>query len=269
MRLPLGRGVAGSRQHARSTPIDLAFGAWRVAVSRFPSTDAGIVEMYDRAAKRWDRSLYLLGYPAAYEALVRRLRAAGLLDLVPSGGRALDCGAGTGAFGLVLNVVRRDIRLLGVDVAPGMLRRARRALNDAGVDAELLHGDARALEFPDDTFDLLMTAHMLEHVPQPADAIREMTRVARPGGLVLVVMTRRGALGTLLRWMWRCHGVRPEQLATWMAGAGLAHVRLYPLSGRGPAGRMSIACVGRKVAGSARLLRQAREAGQSCPEELP
>jgi ubiquinone/menaquinone biosynthesis C-methylase UbiE len=52
--------------------------------------------------------------------------------------------------------------------------------------AVLMQMDARALEFPDESFDLIYSFHALEHIPGPKDAVREMSRVLRPGGRYLI-----------------------------------------------------------------------------------
>ena len=52
----------------------------------------------------------------------------------------------------------------------------------------LAGGDATALPLRDDTADLTLAAHMLYHVPDPADALRELRRVTRPGGRVVIVL---------------------------------------------------------------------------------
>jgi SAM-dependent methyltransferase len=71
----------------------------------------------------------------------------------------------------------------GCDLSAGMLLSAR---PQAGTDP-LLVGDAQALPFADDSFDVTLAMHMLYHVPDRARAIAELRRVLRPDGVALVV----------------------------------------------------------------------------------
>jgi ubiquinone/menaquinone biosynthesis C-methylase UbiE len=71
--------------------------------------------------------------------------------------------------------------LLGVDMSPGMLATARSASGAASVNA-----NATRLPMRDDSVDVTLAMHMLYHVPDPAQAVREFRRVTRPGGRVIV-----------------------------------------------------------------------------------
>lgn len=95
-----------------------------------------------------------------------------------------DTGCGNGAY--LAELARRGHAgpLLGVDLSAGMLHSARRRASHAG----LVVGDAAALPLPDDACDLALAAHMLYHVPSPPAAVRELRRITRPDGQVLVVL---------------------------------------------------------------------------------
>jgi SAM-dependent methyltransferase len=109
-----------------------------------------------------------------------------VLDLAGLGGRetVADVGSGNGAY--LAELARRGHRgpVLAVDLSPGMLRTAR----DRAPAAALAAGDAAALPLRDNASDLTLAAHMLYHLPQPAAAVRELRRITRPGGQVLVVL---------------------------------------------------------------------------------
>jgi SAM-dependent methyltransferase len=109
-----------------------------------------------------------------------------VLDLAALSGRetVTEVGCGNGIY--LAELARRGHagRVLGVDLSPGMLDAAR----SRAPAATLAVGDAAAIPLRDDASDLTISAHMLYHVPQPAAAVRELRRVTRPGGQVLVVL---------------------------------------------------------------------------------
>jgi SAM-dependent methyltransferase len=95
-----------------------------------------------------------------------------------------DVGCGNGAYLAELARLGHAGPVLGVDLSAGMLRAARTRAPRAGLAA----GDAAALPLRDDASGLTLAAHMLYHVPEPSAAVRELRRITRPGGKVLVVL---------------------------------------------------------------------------------
>lgn len=94
----------------------------------------------------------------------------------------LDVGCGNGAFtDLVIHNCAPD-RIHGIDPSEGQLAYARERL--AGRPAVFQQGDAMALPFEDDRFDIAIMALVIHFVPDPARAVTEMARVVRPGGTV-------------------------------------------------------------------------------------
>jgi len=129
-----------------------------------------------------------------FEALTQQytaLIAGNLLRLVTlrPGMRVLDVGCGTGVLAAQLAEQRRDLgRICGVDLSTGMLETARRLAAERGLGGaiEFVQGDAEHLGFEDASFDAVVSLYALRHFPDPAQAIREMRRVCRPGGQVVV-----------------------------------------------------------------------------------
>jgi SAM-dependent methyltransferase len=98
--------------------------------------------------------------------------------------RALDVGTGAGALALALAPLVREV--VGIDPVPELLALAReRATGLANVS--FAEADGTALPFEDGSFDLAGTLRTLHHVRRPELVVAELTRVARPGGRVLVV----------------------------------------------------------------------------------
>lgn len=115
----------------------------------------------------------------------QRMREAFLTDVdLPAGARVLDVGCGTGVLTRRLAVWPGVESVVGVDVAPVLLDRAR-ALCDAP-NVEFREGDATALPFGDDEFDAVVLDSTLSHVSETESAVANAARVLRPGGLFAV-----------------------------------------------------------------------------------
>lgn len=122
------------------------------------------------------------------DALEQRL----ILDLMGelSGRRVLDVGCGDG--NLVCATASRGADVTGIDPDPSMLDAARARATSAGFSATFLEGQVECLPFPDFAFDVVVSVTVLCFVQDAQAAIREMARVLRPGG--------RLVLGELGRW---------------------------------------------------------------------
>lgn len=92
----------------------------------------------------------------------------------------VEVGAGTGNF---LSLFEGASLALGIDAVPGMLAQARGAYPALLAAA----GDGRCLPLSSDSFDLVACAQMLHHVHKPIEIIKEMKRVMRPSGRLLVI----------------------------------------------------------------------------------
>jgi ubiquinone/menaquinone biosynthesis C-methylase UbiE len=114
------------------------------------------------------------------------------------GDRVLDVAFGTGLISLAAaRAVGPSGRVLGVDISGEMVDAAqRRAGRDGLAHASFLRMDAEHLELPDAGFDVVLCALGLMYVPEPERALREMLRVLRPGGrLVVAVWGERSRCG--------------------------------------------------------------------------
>ena len=104
--------------------------------------------------------------------------------------RFLDAGCGDGV--LVCAAAARRAVATGVDPDPAMLAAARLRVAEAGLEATFLEGQVERLPFPDSSFDVVASVTVLCFVGDAAGALREMARVLRPGGCLV--------LGELGRW---------------------------------------------------------------------
>lgn len=242
--------------------MERTLGSWRVSVERIPPTLTEVAAMYDAAARRWQTSLALAGYHRAYAGLFARLRAEGRLPRLHAGSRVLDCGIGTAAFsGALVKATGSSLTIAGLDIAPQMLVQARAGLGQVGGVARLCRADARALPYADGRFDLVVSAHMLEHLDDPCAGLRELARVLRPGAALLIVVTRRGPLDALLRLRWRytCH--QSARFADWLALVGLTAIRCYGLGGGPLARRLVVAWLASKAEAGRATAESARSCG--------
>ncbi|MBD2577355.1 class I SAM-dependent methyltransferase [Oscillatoria sp. FACHB-1406] len=90
----------------------------------------------------------------------------------------LGCGAGENSVYFAL----KGAHCIATDYAPGMVEVARQLAEKNGVQIEAKTANAMALDFPDNTFDIVYAANLLHHLPDPQMALREMHRVLKPGG---------------------------------------------------------------------------------------
>ena len=94
-------------------------------------------------------------------------------------GKVLEIGIGTGRN---LAHYPKDVRVTGIDISEAMLERARVRAKTLGSSAELRAGDAQTLEFPDESFDTVVSTFSLCSIPDDRRAIAEAARVLRRGG---------------------------------------------------------------------------------------
>ncbi len=160
------------------------------------------------------------------------LRARAIARLVEPDQRIADIGTGTGILALELG--RLGLAVIGVDNSARMLDAARANLDREGVGCvELRKGEAHRLPLADDEVDGAVAHMVLHSLASPGDAIREMARVVRPGGPIVVVdfvrhdqEWMRQELGVL--WL----GFSTEELQEWFRSAGVPDVRVDVQEGR-------------------------------------
>ncbi len=101
-------------------------------------------------------------------------------------GRVLEVGVGTG---LSLPDYEEHLEIVGIDLSPEMLEKARERVATGGLDhvTGLHEMDAGDLKFPDASFDTVAAMFVMTVVPEPEAVMRELARVTKPGGEVMLV----------------------------------------------------------------------------------
>lgn len=112
-----------------------------------------------------------------------RLRAVEVMGDT-AGRRILEVGVGTG---LNLLLYRPGTDVTGIDFSPQMLDRAEARAEREGLNPRLFEMDAADLRFPDDSFDIVYAPYLISVVPDPVKVLKEMQRVCRPGGRMVIV----------------------------------------------------------------------------------
>ncbi len=113
-------------------------------------------------------------------------------------GETLLVGVGTGND---IKFLPPGLHVLAIDISPKMLERAARKVGGYAGSIELREMDAQHLDFPDSNFDTVVTVCTFCSVPKPIMGLRELHRVLKPGGQLLMfehVRSQIGPLGVLM-----------------------------------------------------------------------
>jgi ubiquinone/menaquinone biosynthesis C-methylase UbiE len=135
-----------------------------------------VVREYSEAAEHYDEKW------AFYVDATTRQTMARLSFLRPRD-RILDVGCGTGELLTRLAAKYPEARLAGLDPVPEMLEVAKRKLSDR---VDLRVGWANGLPWPDGSFDVVVSCNMFHYITHPVEAVKEMERVLRPGGKLVI-----------------------------------------------------------------------------------
>ncbi|HVX77783.1 MAG TPA: methyltransferase domain-containing protein [Bradyrhizobium sp.] len=193
-------------------------------------------EMVEQAYDRWAPV-----YDLVFGGVFSKGRDAAIQATNKLGGRVLEVGVGTG---ISLPLYSPNVRIFGTDISEEMLKKAKRRVTEG--DLKNIEGlavmDAEKLEFPDNSFDVVMAQYVVTAVPNPEAALDEFARVLRPGG-ELIILTRVSADAGMRRFIEqklqpvvRRLGFRTAEFAwsrytSWLSGAKsmeLVERRLIP-----------------------------------------
>lgn len=140
-------------------------------------------ESYDRCVLQW------LLFGPSHRAILRRIQAAyGDRPI-----RVLDVGCGTGQFAEKMRQALPNARIVGVDLVEGMLSKGLARWREHAGHVSPVQGDSERLPFADGSFDVVTCANSFHHYPHQDRAVKEMKRVLRPGGRLILVDGYRDA----------------------------------------------------------------------------
>ena len=136
-----------------------------------------VAGVYEKLANVYDLTFGPALHPGRLIALER-------MSIRP-GDRVLEVGVGTG---INLPLYPRNCRVTGIDLSASMLVKARERVLQKGLPNVRLHEmDAANLTFPDELFDIVYAPYVISVVPDPVRVVREMRRVCRPGGKIVIL----------------------------------------------------------------------------------
>lgn len=163
-----------------------------------------------------------------HEPLLGALLRRGTFD-VSRFGRILDIGSGAGQIlGHLLKEARPDATIVAADLSHRMLKRAKNRLKTDRPG--FIAADLTRLPFADASFDCVTCGWVIEHLPDPQPGLREMCRVLRPGGSLLLLATEDTVTGALNSRTWKCRTYNRSELRAACERSGLQWTRQFYLS---------------------------------------
>jgi len=141
-----------------------------------------VTKVYENIAWMYD---YTFG-PTLHAGRIQAIQRMG----IKTGDRVLEVGVGTG---INAGLYPSDSVVTGIDLSEPMLEKARERVLRKGVsNIRLLAMDAADLKFPDNSFDIVYAPYVISVVPDPVAVVREMRRVCRRGGRMVILNHFRG-----------------------------------------------------------------------------
>jgi len=165
-----------------------------------------------------------------FRALAARLRT-----VLPQGGDMLEVAPGPGYLAIEM-AKGGAYRVTGLDVSRTMVELGHGNAAEAGVQVDFRQGNASAMPFADESFDLLACSAAFKNFSQPHRALAEMYRVLRPGGTALVLDLRKDVPMSEIRRYFRAIGL--STINRWMTLAAFRFMLLKRAYTRGQLERM-------------------------------
>lgn len=205
-------------------------GSWEVLISRCPLSTTDLASRYDAVSGKWARTARRFRLNAAYCEPLLASRVVTDLMQVEQRARILDCGVGNGSLSIALaSLMKGPADFHAVDTSAEMLVQAKSLMQHSGLDPHLQQADVMSSPYEDQSFDVVMAAHVLEHLPDPQRALAEMVRVLKPGGMVFLCVTRPSPFGALVQLLWRTWAITEQHGIAWLNASQLVDVGYQPV----------------------------------------
>ncbi|WP_187429675.1 2-methoxy-6-polyprenyl-1,4-benzoquinol methylase, mitochondrial [Roseobacter fucihabitans] len=205
-------------------------GSWEFMISRWPLSTTDLASRYDAVSGKWARTARRFQLNTAYqEPLLTSQVVIELMQIEPKA-QILDCGVGNGSLSIALDSIKKGpIDFHAIDTSAEMLVQAKSVMQYAGLAPRLQQADVMSLPYEDQSFDVVMAAHVLEHLPNPQRALTEMVRVLKPGGMVFLCVTRPSLFGVVVQLLWRTRAITEQQGIDWLYASQLVDVGYQPV----------------------------------------
>jgi ubiquinone/menaquinone biosynthesis C-methylase UbiE len=157
-----------------------------------------VAQHFSAAASTYNEKNYrLAGKRGKYPDIFRRHHY--ILEMLNgAAGKALEIGCGSGE--MLYELLKKNFKVVGIDIAIGMLRASRTLLSERLPDkrAGLLQADIEHLSFPNETFDVVIAAGVIEYLSSDEKLLPELHRVLKPGGILIVSVRNKANLSRTL-----------------------------------------------------------------------
>ena len=185
-------------------------------------------EMFDRIAPAYDRLNHTLSFQI--DKLWRRHVVRIVRRMQPR--RILDVATGTGDLALAMARRMRGVQVLGVDLSENMLAEARRKATACGLDERVVLslGDAERLEVADASVDVVTVAFGVRNFGDLGAGLREIARVLKPGGTLLICNESNGDTDKDEKWTEIIGGMtiyKDIELKAYLEQAGFHDVQIH------------------------------------------
>ncbi|MEM7724711.1 MAG: class I SAM-dependent methyltransferase [Pseudomonadota bacterium] len=206
-----------------------------------PTGTAPLTARYDGAASVWGDKMRTLGYYDAYLGFLSSQAERPAPDM-----RVADIGCGSGAFAEAWAAIHGPGgRMTLLDPSGPMLDRAGAALARRGLQAERVQGLLGPATGSIEA-DHILAAHIIEHCPDPVEALLQMRAMTRPGGQLWLVASKPHWCNAIIWLQWRHRTFQPHDIEKHLTAAGWQLESEYAFPS-GPPSRTSRGYIARAV----------------------
>lgn len=206
------------------------------AFTKFPlfkSLLPNLTTRYDHAAKGWHKTIYKLGYFQAYKDLILTAFDAPShnkpADSKDDGTYSvLDAGCGSGAFSMALcQSTPRPMSIDLLDISSKMLTQAAQNLSDQPHIFRQICAGIESINFQSQKYDLILSAHVIDHLDQPDIALKSFHDALRPNGKLLLAVSKPHWCTSLVQMRWHHNAYQPADVTQMLKNAGFQRITQF------------------------------------------